>query len=156
MSFSNSELSLWREDSEAAYRRLIMVSEEVMLKQNLSQLEDMVAEEIGKLARTLLKLRLRVDPRAKANQEFKCPHCQGKLRIQEAKQVRTLSSVFGEVEYYRPYGTCDRCHVSFAPMDCELGIPPKGGSIKRTKRVCHAAVLLIWRQTFCKSMMALD
>lgn len=140
MSFSNSELLVWREVSEVTYRRLVMVSEEVMLKQNLSELEDMVAEEVGKLARTLLKLRLQVDPRAKADQEFICPHCQGKLRIQEAEQVRNLSSVFGDVEYRRPYGTCDRCQVSFAPMDCELGIPPSGGSIKRTKRVCHSAV----------------
>lgn len=140
MNFSNTELLVWKEASDAAYRCLVMISGEAMLKQNLSELEAMVAEEAGKLARTLLKLRLQVDPRAKAEQEFICPHCQGKLRIQEAEQVRTLSSVFGEVEYRRPYGTCDRCHVSFAPMDCELGIPPSGGSVKRSRQVCHAAV----------------
>lgn len=140
MSFSDLELPVWREARDAAYRRLVVVSEEVMSKQNLSQLEEMAAEEAGKLARLLLKLRLQVDPRAKAEQKFICPHCQGKLRIQEAAQVRTLSSVFGEVEYRRPYGTCDRCQVSFAPMDCELGIPPSGGSVKRTRQVCHAAV----------------
>jgi len=140
MAFSNAELLVWREVSETAYRRLVMASEEVMLKQNLSQLEEMVTEEANKLARVLLKLRLQVDPRANANQAFICPHCQGKLRIQEGGQVRILPSVFGDVEYRRPYGTCDRCHVSFAPMDCELGIPPSGGSVKRTKQVCHAAV----------------
>lgn len=110
-----------------------------MLKQNLSQLESMAAEEAQKLARLLLEQRLQVDPRADGNQEFLCPHCQGKLRIQETQQMRSLSTVFGDVQYRRPYGTCDRCYVSYAPMDCGLGIPPSGGSIKRTKQVCHAA-----------------
>lgn len=110
-----------------------------MLKQNLSQLEALVTEEVCKLARLLLEQRLQVDPRAKADREFLCPHCQGKLRIQEAGQPRTLSTVFGDVQYRRPYGTCDRCHVSYAPLDCGLGIPPNGGSVERTRLVCHAA-----------------
>lgn len=109
------------------------------MKQTLSELEARVAVLVGDMARMLLSHRLQVDPRAKAGREFLCPHCQGKLRIQEEAQSRTLSTVFGEVEYRRPYGTCDRCHVSYAPMDCGLGIPPSGGSVKRAKQVCHAA-----------------
>jgi hypothetical protein len=118
---------------------MVDASEEVMLKQTLSELEAKVAVHVGNLARMLLTHRLQVDPRARASREYLCPHCRGKLRIQEEAQARTLSTVFGEVEYKRPYGTCDRCHVSYAPMDCGLGIPPSGGSIKRTKQVCHAA-----------------
>jgi len=110
-----------------------------MLKQTLSEIEAKVMVEVGKLARILLSHRLQVDPRAKASREFLCSHCQGRLRIQEEAQPRILSTVFGEVEYRRPYGTCDHCHVSFAPLDCGLGIPPSGGSIERTRRVCHAA-----------------
>jgi hypothetical protein len=110
-----------------------------MLQQNLSQLEAMVAEEVAKLARLLLEQRLQVDPRADGNQEFRCPHCRGKLRIQKTEQARSLPTVFGEIEYRRPYGTCDPCGVSYAPLDCGLGIPPSGGSIERTRRVCHAA-----------------
>lgn len=140
MSFSQEELKLAGvRITEAAYDRLLK-SEAVMLKQNLSEIEAIVAQEVGKLARTLMMHRLLLDPRAKAEREFACPHCQGKLRIQESEQARTLSTVFGEIEYHRPYGTCDRCRVSFAPLDCGLGIPTNGGSISRTKRVCHAAV----------------
>lgn len=142
MSFSESEADLKSAGiriTEAAYDRLL-TSEAVMLKQSLSEIEAIVAEEAGKLARTLVLHRLLLDPRAKADRKYCCPHCQGPLRIQEAEQTRTLSTVFGEVEYRRPYGTCDRCQVSFAPMDCGLGIPPAGGSVSRTKRVCHAAV----------------
>ena len=46
----------------------------------------------------------------------------------------------GGVEYQRPYGTCDRCGISYAPMDCGLGIPATGGSVTRTELVCHAAL----------------
>ena len=111
-----------------------------MLKQNLAELEAMAVEEALKLGRMLLEHRLLRDPRAEAQREYACPHCQGKLRIQESSQVRRLATVLGEIEYHRPYGTCDRCEVSFAPMDSGLGIPPSGGSVTRTKRVCHAAV----------------
>lgn len=131
--------SAWRSKTDAAHGELAEASEEVMMKQTLSELEARVAVLVADMARMLLAHRLQVDPRAKTNREFLCPHCEGKLRIQEEAQARTLSTVFGEVEYRRPYGTCDRCHVSFAPMDCGLGIPPSGGSVKRTQRVCHAA-----------------
>lgn len=130
----------WGETSEAIFCELVEASEGVMLQQTLSEIEKKVAEGASKLAKLLLAQRLQVDPRADAEGVYLCPHCEGKLRIQEGAQVRTLSTVFGEVAYQRPYGTCDRCQVSFAPMDCALGIPPSGGSIKRTQQVCHAAV----------------
>ena len=57
-----------------------------------------------------------------------------------AAKPYVLPTVFGDVEYQRPYGACDRCGISYAPMDCGLGIPPTGGSVTRTELVCHAAV----------------
>ncbi|MFH1725592.1 MAG: ISKra4 family transposase [Elusimicrobiota bacterium] len=111
-----------------------------MLKQSLSEIEVFLQQEVLKLARKALMHRFAVDPRADPDREYECTKCKGRLRIQEKQQNRPLSTVLGEVEYKRPYGVCDRCGISYAPMDCGLGIPPTGGSVMRTERVCHASV----------------
>ena len=111
-----------------------------MLKQSLSEIEAFLQQKALELARNALMHRLAVDPRADPDGEYKCIRCKGRLRIQEKRQNRDLPTAFGEVGYQRPYGTCDRCGISYAPMDCGLGIPPTGGSVTRTELVCHAAV----------------
>ena len=110
-----------------------------MLKQSLSEIEAFLLEEALKLARKGLMHRLAVDPRADPDGEYKCVRCQGRLRIQAKSQNRSLPTMLGEVEYQRPYGTCDRCGISYAPLDCGLGIPPTGGSVARRELICHAA-----------------
>jgi hypothetical protein len=96
-------------------------------------------EDAMKLARKILEHRLAMDPRAAPDGEHKCTRCHGRLRIQEKRQNRCLPTVFGEVAFQRPYGTCDRCGISYAPLDCGLGIPPTGGSVARRELICHAA-----------------
>lgn len=118
----------------------IAASEERMLKQSLSEIEAFLQQKALELARNALMHRLAVDPRADPYGEYECIRCKGRLRIQEKRQNRSLPTMFGEVGYQRPYGTCDRCGISYAPMDCGLGIPPTGGSVTRTELVCHAAV----------------
>lgn len=111
-----------------------------MLRQDFSEVEAIVLEEMQKLGLQLLRTRLKIDPRARADRDFQCTRCRGKLRVQEQEQVRRLDTVVGEVEYRRRYGVCDRCAISYAPLDCGLGIPATGGSVRRTQRICHAAV----------------
>ena len=111
-----------------------------MLKQSLSEIEATLQEGMLKLAREILMHRLAMDPRADPEREYKCTKCNGPLRILEKRQNRTLPTALGDADYQRPYGTCDRCGISYAPMDCGLGIPPTGGSVMRTELVCHAAV----------------
>jgi len=118
----------------------ITASEEQMLTQSLAEIEEYLREKSLRLARNIIMHRFAVDPRADPKREHQCPRCLGNLRIQEPAQKRTLATALGDVEYARPYGTCDRCGISYAPMDCGLGIPPTGGSVTRTERVCHAAV----------------
>jgi hypothetical protein len=129
----------WQKASEAAFAQ-IERSEAEMLKQTFSEVEAIVVEEARKLGLHLLLTRLQGDPRSQPDREFPCTTCQNPLRIQESEQVRRLETVLGEVEYRRPYGVCDRCGISYAPLDCGLGIPTTGGTIGRTERVCHAAV----------------
>lgn len=111
-----------------------------MLRQTFSDIERLVWEGALRLARMIVEQRFQLDPRAKAEQELRCLRCQGRLRVQEDAQARRLATVFGEVEYRRPYGVCDRCGISYAPLDCGLGIPPTGGSLGRAEKICHAAV----------------
>lgn len=115
-------------------------TEEQMLRQDFSELEAKLRQGAQKLARLLLEKRLQMDPRSDGDREFQCTRCQRRLRIQEPEQVRRLETEFGEIEYRRPYGVCDRCGISYAPLDCGLGIPATGGSVRRAERVCHAAV----------------
>ncbi len=111
-----------------------------MLKQSLSEIEATLQEGMLKLAREILMHRLAMDPRADPKREYECTRCKKPLRILEERQNRSLPTAFGDADYKRPYGTCDRCGISYAPMDCGLGIPPTGGSVTRTELVCHAAV----------------
>jgi hypothetical protein len=124
----------------AAILDALGASEERMLKQTLSELEAYLQQQMRELTRETLMHRLAVDPRANPEAEYACLRCKGRLRIQEKRQSRTLPTMFGDVECERPYGTCDRCQISYAPMDCGMGIPPTGGSAARTELVCHAAV----------------
>jgi len=127
-------------EKAAAILDEIASSEEQMLKQSLSEIEAFLQQRMSELTRNALMHRLAMDPRADPKREHLCTRCKKPLRIQEERQNRNLPTVFGEVEYQRPYGTCDRCGISYAPMDCGLGIPPTGGSVTRTELVCHAAV----------------
>ncbi len=140
MSASREERkAAWQQRSEAAFAQVDRPEAE-MLKQTFSEVEAIVVEEMRKLGVQLLLTRLQLDPRSRPDAEFRCTGCQNRLRIQESEQTRRLETVIGEVEYRRPYGVCDRCGISYAPLDCGLGIPLSGGSVGRTQRVCHAAV----------------
>jgi len=129
----------WEKVSQAAFAQIDRPEEE-MLKETFSEIEAVVLEEARKLGLELLRTRLELDPRSRTDREFACTGCQKPLRVQEPQQVRRLETVLGEVEYRRPYGVCDRCGLSYAPLDGGLGIPVSGGSVGRTQRVCHAAV----------------
>jgi hypothetical protein len=129
----------WGKVAEAAFLRMDRPEAE-MLKQTFSEIEAIVLEETRKLGVQLLLTRLEMDPRSGSDGEFLCTGCQKPLRIQEPQQVRRLETVIGEVEYRRPYGVCDRCGISYAPLDGGLGIPVSGGSVGRLEQICHAAV----------------
>ena len=55
-------------------------------------------------------------------QEFcKCPIC-GKLLRARGKVKRSLESLVGALDLYRPYFYCDRCHKGHYPLDEALGL----------------------------------
>lgn len=140
MSEAEERRAAWQRMTEAAFSRIDR-SEAEMLKQTFSEVEATVLEEVRKLGIQLLLTRLQLDPRSRPDGRFECSECGKPLRIQESRQTRRLETVIGEVEYQRPYGVCDRCELSYAPLDCGLGIPVTGGSVGRTERICHAAVV---------------
>lgn len=107
---------------------------------NMAELVALAEESGRELARALLLSRLQEDPRRNPEQAI-CRQCQGKLRIQETAQKRTIQTVLGEMEYDRAYGVCDRCGRTTAPLDEALGIPRFGPSVEARQKICHAAVV---------------
>jgi hypothetical protein len=111
-----------------------------MTGETFADIEQKVHEVAWQTAVTLLQMRLAADPRIRPPEEGYPCKCGARFRIQNQEQPRTLDTTFGQVTYRRPYGVCDRCGLSYAPLDSALGIPPRGGSISRNERICHAAV----------------
>jgi len=107
---------------------------------SVGHLETVIREKMLHLGAVLLENVLMEDPRAQSTGVGSCPQCERPLRIQQAQQHRTLRTVVGPVAYARPYAVCDRCELSFAPMDVALGITPHGASAAFRQKVCHAAV----------------
>ena len=124
---------------ETEITRLIP-SEENWVDKPFAELEEQAMEIARKFAAQLLEKRLLLDPRARPDRPFECSKCKRPLRIQKPQQHRSLPTTAGKVDYERPYGTCDRCLISYAPLDCELGLPSTGASMPHRRRVCDAAV----------------
>lgn len=98
-----------------------------------------ICRQMGQWA---LERAVRSHPLAEPEQEHRCPDCGGRLRILRHAQRREIKSRLGAISYNRPYGTCDRCKRSGAPMDWELGLSPDVAvSIGVLERGCHASVV---------------
>jgi len=59
------------------------------------------------------------------NQEYcNCPKCNKKLKAWNKKAKRTVESLGGCFELYRPYFYCKDCSYGFYPLDEALGLAP--------------------------------
>jgi hypothetical protein len=106
------------------------------------ELEEPILELSRKMGHWAIRTALELHPLAKPGQEHACPLCGLRFRILREAQHRGIGSRLGPISYNRPYGTCDRCEVSGAPMDWELGLSSDVNvSIGLLERVCHAAVV---------------
>jgi len=57
------------------------------------------------------------------NQEYcNCPICGKKLKAWNKKTKRTIESLGGSLDIYRPYFYCKNCHEGFYPLDEALGL----------------------------------
>jgi hypothetical protein len=102
---------------------------------SMSKIEAEVELQARFLATLLIEKRLAVDPLADAQQEFICPSCGWRLRVQSPHQSRVLTTRMGDVEYERPYTVCDRCDFCAAPLDYAMGIPTRGPTVARRELV---------------------
>ena len=107
---------------------------------NMAELVALIQESGARIAKALLESRLEEDPRRDPDQAA-CRGCEGKLRIQERSQRRSIMTAIGEIQYQRAYGVCDRCGHSGAPLDEALGIPAFGPSMEARQKICHAAAV---------------
>ncbi len=59
------------------------------------------------------------------NQEYcNCPECGKKLKVWNKKVKRTVESLGGCLDLYRPYFYCKDCNHGFYPLDAALGLAP--------------------------------
>lgn len=108
---------------------------------NFAELEQIAFKSAQIVGTRLLESCLSSHPNADPEGQYICSRCKGKGRIQERQQGRTLRTILGKAWYQRPYVVCDRCQISWVPLDEALGIPPMGSSVSHKQKVCHAAVV---------------
>lgn len=85
---------------------------------------------------------LREHPLAQRGLQYPCPRkCGGRIRIQREQQRREIAGQLARISYNRDYGRCDRCGISGAPLDWDMGLADQAISVGLLKRVCHATVV---------------
>ena len=125
----------------AALIEAVIPQEDAWPQVRLSTLEDQSRQVGHWLAQHLLEKLVALHPQAHPDTVSVCPHCAKPLRIQEREQVRPLPTTLGAITYCRPYGTCDRCRISGAPLDWTLGIPPTGASVAYRQQIADACTV---------------
>ena len=120
---------------------------------SFSDIEEELEKKSRAFAAELCKHRLAMDPLANWDQNFPCPKCGRRMRVQRQVQTRLLPSTMGPVQMARPYCVCDPCGFCCAPLDYALGIPSRGPSVARRELVCHAATK---DRSFEKASVTLD
>lgn len=123
-------------------RRLYAITREGAKGGVFVEREDRVCEVVGEMYQWALGESLRGHPLARRDLEYPCPNkCGGMMRIQrEQQRSRDIAGRLGTIPCYRDYGRCDRCKISGAPLDWELGLED-AISAGLLKRVCHASVV---------------
>lgn len=106
----------------------------------LTELEKLALNGVMQIGLMALASTVKEHPLRDPDQEFPCERCKKPMRIQEKAQKNTLPTTMGKFEYTRPYCVCDRCGISYAPLDRAMGIPVEGPSILTCEKICQASV----------------
>lgn len=130
-----------RELRDMAMRLCDLSRPEGAVSRSWEEMEGPIVELCQQMGQWALQRALRGHPQAAEERKHRCPQCGKRLRILRSGQKRTVRSRVGAVSYDRPYGTCDHCRLSGAPMDWELGVEDVAVSVGLLERVCHGAVV---------------
>lgn len=122
-------------------RQLYRLSQAGSAGRTFAGVEAPIVETCQRMGRWAMETALAAHPKAEPGGEHACPRCGRRFRILRQSQHRQFRGRLGLISYNRPYGTCDGCKVSGAPMDWELGLPAVDVSVGVLELVCHAAVL---------------
>ena len=113
----------WRED---VFEFLNNKLDEIILQNDMEKIEDITgaifqnkSEILGQLALGLIKK----NHSDLLNQEYcECPQCSKRLKAWNQKVKRTVESLGGRFDLYRPYFYCKSCQMGFYPLDEALGL----------------------------------
>ena len=100
--------------------------DEIILQSDMEKIEDITgaifrnkSEILGQLALGLIKK----NHSDLLNQEYcECPKCAKRLKAWNQKVKRTVESLGGCFDLYRPYFYCKACNTGFYPLDEALGL----------------------------------
>lgn len=106
-----------------------------------AEVEAPIVEVCRRMGQWAMENALASHPKGRPDREHSCPKCGRRFRIMRESQHREFRGRLGPISYNRPYGTCDRCKISGAPMDWELGLPEVDVSVGVLELACHAAVV---------------
>jgi hypothetical protein len=83
-------------------------------KWTISEIEQSLLGDMGRLARALIEARLEVDP-VRVVEKPRCPDC-GRALGGVGSEVQThRHTLFGTIRYRRTYGVCRPCRAAFSP-----------------------------------------
>ena len=83
-------------------------------KWTISEIEQSLLGDMGRLARALIEARLKVDP-VRVIEKPRCPDC-GRALGGVGSEVQThRHTLFGTIRYRRTYGVCRPCEAAFSP-----------------------------------------
>jgi hypothetical protein len=126
------------DDSHIVERLYEELSADGIRDRTMGELETLVDQRTLDIRRQLLE-RLAQDEADRV--EMGCPECGEMLRVVRRRRKRTVASVFGEVQFVRDYGCCERCRAHVAPADAALGLHHRATASPRLQEICALTVL---------------
>jgi len=113
----------WRNDIVAFLKKKL---DEIILQSDMKKIEDITdaifqnkSEILGQLVLGIIKK----NHSELLDQEYcECPHCKKRIKAWNKKAKRTIESLGGCFDLYRPYFYCRGCGIGFYPLDEALGL----------------------------------
>lgn len=102
--------------------------DKIIEQTNMEKIEDITgaifqnkSEILGQLTLGLIKRKYN----HLLNQEYsECPICGKRIKAWNKKVKRSIESLGGSLDIYRPYFYCKKCNHGFYPLDAALGLAP--------------------------------
>ena len=108
---------------KASLPKVINAYEERVEANSLSEMEVEIRQMCHELGGEIMVQCLEAQTPKYPEDHVPCPNCGGKARYVRRREGMSIT-VFGRIQYRRPYYGCENCHQGHYPLDEQLGIQP--------------------------------